>query len=341
MKATQVLKKIGTALGIKVALEQVKLLDGVTTLEADSFAVGSEVFIVMDEEFVALPLGEYELEDGRKLLVESEGIIASITEAGAEAETTETPAVEEVTQGAERLPKRIVKSNVEEHHFAEESTEDAPTDVAPTDVVTAVEEAEAVVTEEVVAIVSELTPESVSESDASEIASNVISIITDVLSELPEEVSAKAFAKHVKYGKNKLSEDEAQVITDVADTLISAITEVVDSSTPTEVTPEISTEIAETIIDAVTEIVSAEETLSKSIFRRAKTQMSKVKNSKVQQRVAQAQAKINLMKTRTKTSAKKVIKFNPENKKKTEVKFRVAQNRPESYMDKVINKLFN
>jgi hypothetical protein len=336
MKATQVLKKIGTALGIKVALEQVKLLDGVTILEADSFAVGSEVFIVMDEEFVALPLGEYELEDGRKLLVESEGIIASITDAGAEAETTETPVVEEVTQGAERLPKRIVKSNVEEHHFAEETTE-----VAPTDVVTAVEEAEAVVTEEVVAIISELTPESVSESDASEIASNVISIITDVLTELPEEVSAKAFAKHVKYGKNKLSEDEAQVITDVADTLISAITEVVDASTPTEVTPEISTEIATTIIDAVTEIVSAEETLSKSVFRRAKTKMNKVKNSKVQQRVAQAQAKINLMKTQTKTSAKKVIKFNPENKKKTEVKFRVAQNRPESYMDKVINKLFN
>jgi phosphoglycolate phosphatase-like HAD superfamily hydrolase len=46
-------------------LATMKLMDGVTVLEADAFEAGMEVFIVTeDEQRVALPVGEYELEDG-------------------------------------------------------------------------------------------------------------------------------------------------------------------------------------------------------------------------------------------------------------------------------------
>jgi len=337
---TSVINQIKTLLGMEVKLETIKLIDGITVFEADTFETDKEVFIVTeDEQKIPVPVGEYELEDGRIVVVIEEGIIASITDVGAEAETTETPAVEKVTQKAERLPKRVVKSNVEEQHFANDKYEEDETapEVAPAEAVAEVEE---IVTEEIVAIINELTPEVVTEGDSSEIATDVVTAITEVLEDLPEEVSAKAFNKQVKYGKNKLSEEEAQVITDVADTLITAITDVVDASTPTEVTPEISAEIAETIIDAVTEIVGAEETLRKSIFRRAKKQMSEVKNSKVKQRVAQAQAKINLLKTRTKTSAKKVkpISFNPENTNEVET-FVYGSKRPRTIMDTILEKI--
>ena len=55
---------------MEVKLEQMKLMDGVTVLEADSFEAGNEVFIVTeDEQKIPLPVGEYEFEDGRMLIV--------------------------------------------------------------------------------------------------------------------------------------------------------------------------------------------------------------------------------------------------------------------------------
>ena len=67
----------------KVELEQRTLENG-TVIEADSFEAGKEVFIITEEEKVALPVGEYTLEDGKILKVEEEGIIASIEDATAE-----------------------------------------------------------------------------------------------------------------------------------------------------------------------------------------------------------------------------------------------------------------
>ena len=64
-------------------------LENGTILEAESFATGESVFIKSDDERVALPIGEYTLEDGRMLIVEEEGIIAEIKE-----ETAEIPAEE-------------------------------------------------------------------------------------------------------------------------------------------------------------------------------------------------------------------------------------------------------
>ena len=58
-------------------LAQATLKNG-TVIESENFEAGQEVFIVTEDEKVALPVGEYELEDGENLVVEEEGIIASI-----------------------------------------------------------------------------------------------------------------------------------------------------------------------------------------------------------------------------------------------------------------------
>ena len=76
---------------VKVEAAQAKLENG-TVLEAEAFEAGNEVFIVSEDERVAVPVGEYVMEDGRTLVVAEEGIIASIGEAS---EEEEAPAAEE------------------------------------------------------------------------------------------------------------------------------------------------------------------------------------------------------------------------------------------------------
>ena len=87
MKSTEILNKIKTFLGEEVqeeaqpekALElaQLKLENG-TVLEAEAFESGNEIFILTDDEKVAVPKGEYQMEDGRTLVVEQEGVIEEI-----------------------------------------------------------------------------------------------------------------------------------------------------------------------------------------------------------------------------------------------------------------------
>jgi len=104
-------------------LEDQVLADGQTTIQADMFEAGENVFIVVtDAEPVPLPVGEYELEDGKILVVKEEGIIDSIVEATEE--NTEEPKEEEIPVEAEKTPeqakvKKIVRSQVEEQHFSE------------------------------------------------------------------------------------------------------------------------------------------------------------------------------------------------------------------------------
>lgn len=93
MKATDLLEKIQTLLSAKVNLAEMTLENG-TIIEAESFASGESVFIKTDDERVALPIGEYTLEDGRMLIVEEEGIIADIREAEAEMPAEELAEVE-------------------------------------------------------------------------------------------------------------------------------------------------------------------------------------------------------------------------------------------------------
>lgn len=65
--------------------EDAQLEDG-TVISADAFEVGAAVFIMVEEEKQPLPVGEYAMADGKMLVVEEEGIIASISEVEEEVE---------------------------------------------------------------------------------------------------------------------------------------------------------------------------------------------------------------------------------------------------------------
>ena len=125
MNEKSILNKVRTLLGLEVKLETMMLSDGVSMLEADAFEAGQPVFILTeDEQRIPLPIGEYELEDMRILVVIEEGVIADVREA-AEPEVeveVEAPAVEEEVEAAtETAPqaKKVIESIVKESFFSE------------------------------------------------------------------------------------------------------------------------------------------------------------------------------------------------------------------------------
>tara|TARA_B110000908_G_C10268383_1_gene467263 strand:+ start:21097 stop:21666 length:570 start_codon:yes stop_codon:yes gene_type:complete len=105
MNLQEVFKKIEMALSPsqeEVAMEEVKVematmkLAGGVVVEAEAFEAGENVFLVgEDDEKVAAPIGEHELEDGRILVIVEEGVIAEIRDAGVVEEVTEEVVVEE------------------------------------------------------------------------------------------------------------------------------------------------------------------------------------------------------------------------------------------------------
>ena len=112
---------------MEVSLEQMKLADGVTVLEADSFEPEMEIVIVTeDEQKIPVPVGEYEMEDGRILVVTTEGIISEIKEMETEEEETPEMTTEEMPAEAKQemeteksAPKKTIESVVKETFFAE------------------------------------------------------------------------------------------------------------------------------------------------------------------------------------------------------------------------------
>ncbi len=109
------LNQIRTLLNIEVKLEEMKLENG-TVVSAEAFEKGSEIFIVTDDEKVAMPVGEYILEDGRLVVVSEEGIIADVKEVSDEVpatedleETIETEVPEEVVQEVEAIVEAVVE----------------------------------------------------------------------------------------------------------------------------------------------------------------------------------------------------------------------------------------
>ena len=112
------INQIKTLLGMEVKLETMKLANG-TEIEAEVFEAGAEVFIVSEEEKVALPIGEYELEGGQVLVVAEEGIISEIKDAAQEEEAPAEEEVEAQEMEAEvATPKKVVESVSKETHFA-------------------------------------------------------------------------------------------------------------------------------------------------------------------------------------------------------------------------------
>jgi hypothetical protein len=124
MNENKILNKVRTLLGLEVKLETMRLSDGVSTLEAEMFEAGQPVFILTeDEQRIPLPIGEYELEDMRILVVIEEGVIAEVREAAEVEEEVEVeaPAVEEEVEAATETatPKKTIESIVKESFFSE------------------------------------------------------------------------------------------------------------------------------------------------------------------------------------------------------------------------------
>ena len=113
MKSQETLSKIMELLNLQdeVKLESMKLENG-TTIEAEAFEPNQEVFIITEEEEkIALPIGEYTLEDGRMLVVAEEGIIAEVRTEEAPAEE---PQAEEVVEEVEQAEQEMAYATKEE-----------------------------------------------------------------------------------------------------------------------------------------------------------------------------------------------------------------------------------
>ena len=131
MNNKAILNKVRELLGMEVKLEQRKLEDGVTIIEADEFAPENEVVIITeDEQRIPLPIGEYKMEDGMILVVTEEGLIAEIKEEAAEEEeeVIEEEAKKDYDEKEEEMAdeakpvKKVVESIVKETFFNEIET---------------------------------------------------------------------------------------------------------------------------------------------------------------------------------------------------------------------------
>ena len=124
--------RIRVALGLdaetKLAVQE-KLVDGtIIVSEADMLEVGADISILGEDGMTTLLApGNYELENGTKIMVEVEGVIAEIEVAEVEEEVVEeTPEVEEEVEEeelsaevvAEPMPKKI--KEIKEYEFSKE-----------------------------------------------------------------------------------------------------------------------------------------------------------------------------------------------------------------------------
>jgi len=116
MNTNDMISKIKEVVGLseEVKLEQQTLENG-AILEAESFEAGKEIFIVSEDEKIAVPVGEYQMEDGRILVVAEEGLIAEIKAEEEEEEVEEVEAKdEEEEMYATKTELAEVKEMIEE-----------------------------------------------------------------------------------------------------------------------------------------------------------------------------------------------------------------------------------
>jgi len=155
MNSNDMINQIKTLLGMETKLAQAKLENG-TVIEAEEMAEGNEIFIVTEEERIAMPVGEYQLEDGQILIVEEEGIIASVG-AAEEAPEEEVEASEEV---AEEISEELSEESTEEVELEEKEEMGYATKEELAEVKSMIEEIKAMIEKEEM---SEETPEEVKE----------------------------------------------------------------------------------------------------------------------------------------------------------------------------------
>jgi len=116
MKASEIFTKFFAELSAveeEVKLAQAKLDNG-TVLEAEAFEAGQPIFIVSEEDRIAVPVGEYLMEDGRVLVVTEEGIVGEIKEAEEETPEVEIEVEAAMEPSVEDKIKELVMPLIEE-----------------------------------------------------------------------------------------------------------------------------------------------------------------------------------------------------------------------------------
>ena len=192
MRPSEMLNKITSLLGTKVELGEMKLENG-TTIEADNFASGESVFIITEDEKVPLPVGDYNLEDGKILVVEEEGIISSIGEATeAEEEKEQEELDSQIATGAEprdleaEKDTEVVAEVVSESPKKKESKKDLSEDESNDENVSLEEE------------------EKDEKDEMNKIVEEVVAAVTPIIDEMKQEL---AYVKE-ELGKIKGEEDK-------------------------------------------------------------------------------------------------------------------------------------
>jgi hypothetical protein len=122
MNMKKTINKIFAKLGIEVKLMEVKSLDGSVTFFSETFEQGDSVVIRTADGDVDVPAGSYELENGLILVVEQDGIIASISEPAQEEEMQDEDTAE--APAPVKDPKKTVEMVTKEYHFAEIEAKD-------------------------------------------------------------------------------------------------------------------------------------------------------------------------------------------------------------------------
>jgi len=106
----------------EVKLATAKLEDG-TTIRAEAFEAGNDVFVVTEEEEIPAPVGEHTLEGGNILVIEEEGKIAEIKEPESEDLKYTDKDMEEMKSKVEDLEKRVKMMEKEKEEMAAEKSE--------------------------------------------------------------------------------------------------------------------------------------------------------------------------------------------------------------------------
>ena len=128
MKAQDILNKIKEVVGIELSeevaiqLEEIKLENG-TVLVSEAFEEGQSVFIKTEDEEIALPVGEYELEDGRSLMVKEEGLIDKIMNKEEKEEVKASEETLESTEDVVESTEEVVETALEDEKEDEEKEE--------------------------------------------------------------------------------------------------------------------------------------------------------------------------------------------------------------------------
>lgn len=180
--ASDTLKKVKAVLGLEIKMEQLKLENG-TVLEADKFAEGEAVFIVTEDERVALPVGAYELEDNKKLVVEQEGVIAKLEE-------------EDEVEEVEEVEDEVAEEEAELEYVSREEFSAALDEIKA-----AIEDIKAGVgKKEMAEVEAEATAETTETSEQEELAAELAKPAVQPFKHSPEKAADR---KMVRFGQNR------------------------------------------------------------------------------------------------------------------------------------------